>query len=291
MNIIFTIQGGLGKSIMATAVCQAIKKKYPNDNLIVVTGFPEVFTNLNFVDRVFGFGEEFYFYSKYIENQEVKIFAIDPYNVLENILGQEHLIETWLKLYGLEYDGEMPTITLNAREQLFYSNKYPSDKPIMVIQTHGGAQQQESKYSWARDIPIPIAQGVINEFNKDYNIFHIRREDQISFENTIPITDNFKAIASVIARSQKRLFMDSFAQHTATCLGLKSTVLWIVNKPSVFGYPMHDNIQANGETTKPDLRNSFLQKYLITGALQEFPYNDETEIFDLDRVIESIMAQ
>lgn len=291
MNIIFTIQGGLGKSIMATAVCQAIKKKYPQGNLIVVTGYPEVFTNLNFVDRVFGFGEEFYFYSKYIENQEVKIFAIDPYNVLEHILGVEHLIQTWVKLYGLEYDGEMPIISLNAREQLFYLNKYPSDKPIMVIQTHGGAPQQESKYSWARDIPVPIIQGVINEFHKDYNIFHIRREDQFGFDNTIALTDNFKAITSVISRSQKRLFMDSFAQHAAACIGLKSTVLWIANKPSVFGYDLHDNIQANGETTKPDLRNSFLQKYSITGALQEFPYNDETEIFDLDRVIESIMAQ
>jgi len=27
MNIIFNIEGGLGKSIMATAVCEAIKKK------------------------------------------------------------------------------------------------------------------------------------------------------------------------------------------------------------------------------------------------------------------------
>ena len=56
MNIIFSIQGGLGKSIVATAVCKAIKKKYTECNLIVVTGYPEAFTNLHFIDRVFGFG-------------------------------------------------------------------------------------------------------------------------------------------------------------------------------------------------------------------------------------------
>ena len=36
MNIVFNIEGGLGKSIMATAVCEAIKKKHPKDNLIVL---------------------------------------------------------------------------------------------------------------------------------------------------------------------------------------------------------------------------------------------------------------
>jgi uncharacterized phage-like protein YoqJ len=45
MNIIFTIQGGLGKSVVGTAVCKAIKKKYPSCKLIVLTGYPEVFTN------------------------------------------------------------------------------------------------------------------------------------------------------------------------------------------------------------------------------------------------------
>jgi len=39
------------------------------------------------------------------------------------------------------------------------------------------------------------------------------------------------------------------------------------------------------------LRNSFLHKYNITGALNEFPYRDEKEIFNIDQIIESIMIQ
>jgi ADP-heptose:LPS heptosyltransferase len=39
-NLIFTINGGIGKCIVATSVCSALKKKYPNDNLIVVSGYP-----------------------------------------------------------------------------------------------------------------------------------------------------------------------------------------------------------------------------------------------------------
>jgi hypothetical protein len=291
MNIIFTIQGGLGKSIIATAVCKAIKKKYPHATLIVVSGYPDVFSNLPFVDRAFAYGEESYFYSKYIENQEVLIFNTDPYAYTPHILNQEHIIKTWCNAYGLEHNGETIEIALNSRELSFYTNKYGSDKPIMVIQTNGGAPQQEAKYSWARDIPNSITQQVINEFHNEYKIYHIKREDQFSFENTTPLMDKFKGVASVIYMSKKRLFMDSFAQHTAAALSKKSSVLWIANKSEVFGYEGHINIKANPETIKPDLRNSFLQKYQIVGALNEFPYRDENEIFNIDQVIESIVIQ
>lgn len=291
MNIIFTIQGGLGKSIIATAVCKAIKKKYPDATLIVVTGYPDVFSNLPFVDMVFGFGEEYYFYSKYIENKEVLIFNNDPYAYTQNILNQEHIIKTWCNAYGLEHNGETIEIAINSRELSFYTNKYASEKPIMVIQSNGGAANQEAKYSWARDIPNSIIQQVINEFHNEYKIYHIRRDDQFSFENTTPLLDKFKGVASVIFMSKKRLFMDSFAQHTATALSMKSSVLWIANKPEVFGYENHINIKANPETIKPDLRNSFLSKYAIIGALNEFPYRDESEIFNIDQVIESIVTQ
>ena len=291
MNIIFSIQGGLGKSIMGTAVCKAIRNKYPNDKLIVFTGYPEVFMSNKEVDMSFGLGQEAYFYNKYIDGQELKIFANDPYLITEHILNQEHLIETWCKMYGLEYNNETPSVEINEREKMFYFNKYQAEKPIFILQTHGGAPQQESKYSWARDIPRNVIQSVIEEFKSDYHIFHLKREDQFGFEHTTALTDTFKGVACMINRSSKRLLMDSFGQHTAAALNKHSTVLWICNRPNVFGYQIHDNITANPETAKPDLRFSVFSKYNIAGALQEFPYKSEMDIFDVDKVIQSINAQ
>jgi len=141
-NIIFSISGGIGKSITATAVCKAIKKKYPSDKLIVLTGYPEVFSNSKDVDMAFGFGQEAYFYSKYIENQDLIIMANEPYNVTEHILCKEHLIETWCKMFDVPYDGEQPEVIINERERTFFKQKYYSDKPIMLIQTNGGAAGQ-----------------------------------------------------------------------------------------------------------------------------------------------------
>ena len=288
MNIIFQISGGIGKSILATAVCKAIKKKYPTDKLIVVTGYPDVFTNSKDVDMAFGFGQEGYFYTKYIENQEVKIMALEPYVVTEHIQQKEHLIETWCKLNDVPYNGEQPEVFINERERTFFQEKYKSDKPILLLQTNGGAEQQQVKYSWARDIPRHVVEAVVKEFIGEYNIVHIKREDQYGFEGTFPVTDNFKGIAVLIEMSAKRLFMDSFAQHTAAGLNKPSTVLWIANTPKVFGYEIHQNILANPFTEKGDLKNSYFGKFNIAGALEEFPYNNELEIFDIEKVIESL---
>ena len=291
MNIIFTINGGIGKSVAATAVTKAIKKKYSNATLIVLTGYPEVFTNSKDVDMAFAFGQEAYFYSKYVENKDVIIMANEPYNVTEHILCKEHLIESWCKMYDIPYNGEQPEVIINERERMFYKQKYSSDKPIMLLQTNGGAAGQELKYSWARDIPKHIVEKVISTFAGEYNIIHARREDQPSFENTFSVTDNFKGMSVLCEMSEKRFFMDSFLQHTAAALNKQSTVCWIANTPKVFGYELHDNIQANEFTVKPDLKGSVFGKFNIIGLLEEFPYQNEQEIFNEDDIMKSLMMQ
>lgn len=290
MNIIFQINGGIGKCVLATAVCEAIKKEYPDDTLIIVSGYSDVFLNNPFVDRTYTFGSMSYFYEQYIENQDVKIFAHDPYLESSHIKQEEHLIETWCKLFNVPYNGEQPKIYLTDREKKFFSTKYTSDKPILLLQTNGGAPS-DLKYSWARDIPIVVVQEIINAFKDEYNIVHIKREDQIGYEGTIPITDGFRSLAVLIENSDKRLLIDSFAQHTAAAMNKPSTVCWIVNSPNVFGYSLHSNIIANPFTIKPELRSSYFSKFNITGDLIEFPYNVESEIFNTKEIIESIKNQ
>lgn len=287
MNIIFQINGGIGKCVMATAVCEAIKKKYPDSKLIVVSGYADVFLNNPHVYRSYQYGGISYFYSEYIDGHDYKIFAHDPYVQTEYVEQKEHLIKTWCEMYDVPYNGEQPKIYLTGREVKFFENKFTSDRPILLLQTNGGAQT-EHKYSWARDIPSSVAVKVIDHFKLEYNVVHIRRDDQNQFEGTFGVTDTFRALCVLISMSSKRLLIDSFAQHVAASMSLPSTVCWIANSPKVFGYTMHNNILANPFTTKPELRNSYFGKFNIAGDLLEFPYNHEDEIFDVDKIIKSI---
>lgn len=287
MNIIFQINGGIGKCVMATAVCEAIKKKYPDSKLIVVSGYADVFLNNPHVYRSYQYGGISYFYSEYIDGHDYKIFAHDPYVQTEYVEQKEHLIKTWCEMFDVPYNGEQPKIYLTGREVKFFENKFTSDRPILLLQTNGGAQT-EHKYSWARDIPSSVAVKVIDHFKLEYNVVHIRRDDQNQFEGTFGVTDTFRALCVLISMSSKRLLIDSFAQHVAASMSLPSTVCWVANSPKVFGYTMHNNILANPFTTKPELRNSYFGKFNISGDLLEFPYNHEDEIFDVDKIIKSI---
>jgi hypothetical protein len=290
MNIVFQINGGIGKCVMATAVCEAIKKQYPKSKLIVVSGYADVFLNNPHIDRSFTFGGFTYFYEEYIKNQEFKIFAHDPYLQTEHIEQKEHLIKTWCEMFGIKYNGELPKIHLTDREVNYFKQKYASDKPILLMQPNGGGDQN-LKYSWARDIPYQTVMDVVNAFKDEYNIVHIKREDQLGYEGTYPATDSFRSLVVGISLSSKRFFIDSFAQHTAAGLGLSSTVCWITNKPEVFGYEIHDNIISNEFTKKPELRGAYLSQFNIGGDLLEFPYNSENEIFNSKDIIESIKKQ
>jgi len=287
-NVIFQIDGGIGKSIMATAVCEAIKKQYPKAQLIVITGYPEVFMCNPNVDKCLSHNDLSYFYQDYIEGKKVLAFLHNPYFETAFIERKKHLIELWCEMFGIEYNGEEPKLYLTQREIDFYSKQFYSEKPIFVIQTNGGAPEQGMLYSWSRDIPFLVSQLVVDSLASEYNVVHIKREDQPSLENTTPVSADFRALAVLIQMSTGRLLMDSFAQHVAKALGLDSVVLWIANTPLQFGYANNTNIVANAETKSPELKHSVFSKYNIVGQPLEFPYNDESEIFDVKEVIDQV---
>jgi hypothetical protein len=180
---ILQVNGGIGKCIMSTVICKQIKKQYPEAQLIVLSGYPEVFLDNPHVDRAFTFGQTQYFYQDYIDGKDFKFFGHDPYLEEGHLLQTEHLTHTWCKMLGLDIpESTSPELFLTDRERSFFSKKFVSDKPIFLLQTNGGAAQQELKYSWARDIPTSVVARVIEEFRNDYNIIHIRRDDQPSFD-------------------------------------------------------------------------------------------------------------
>jgi ADP-heptose:LPS heptosyltransferase len=287
-NLIFQVDGGLGKSIMATAVLKAIRKQYKKANIIVVTGYPDVFIANPNVNKVLRHDQLSGIYEKNIMNKDCKVFVSDPYHTSDFITESKHLIQIWCEMYGVEYNGEMPELFLLKAEKEYFEPFYRLDKPILAIQTNGGAVNQPLKYSWTRDIPAPIVEQVIERYKNDYAILHIKREDQISFPNTLQALDNFRSIAVALTLSQKRLLIDSSALHIATSLNLPSVVAWVGTNPKVFGYEMHNNIVANTPTRQVDLDHPNYQKYLLFQDISTIPYNDLNEVLDVKNIITAL---
>lgn len=291
MNIIFQIDGGLGKSIMATAMVKVIKKRYKNANLFVVTAYPDVFLNNPLITKVYRSDQINGMYPKYIKNQECKVFIEDPYRNSDFILEKHQLLRVWCKIYGLSYGGEQPEIYLTKPEIDYFTPFYQLDKPILALQTNGGPAEQGFQYSWTRDLPEPTILELINYYKNDYTIVHIKRQDQKIYPDTMQALDGFRSIAILLKLSTKRLLIDSFAQHLAAAVNIKSTVCWVTTKPEVFGYKMHDNIVANPFTKTPQDQQSIYQPFGLAQDVSSIAYNDLGEIFNINKIIESVNKQ
>jgi ADP-heptose:LPS heptosyltransferase len=287
-TIIFNIDGGVGKNFMATAVLKAIKKKYQKSNIIVITSYPDVFVGNPNVNKVIQAGKQDGIYVNYIEGKDTKVFVADPYHASDYITESKHLLEIWCDMYGVKYNGEMPEMFISKAEKQYFEPFYKIEKPIMAIQPHGGGIGQPLMYSWTRDIPTTVMQDVIEYFKNDYAILHIKRQDQISYPDTLGAIDSFRSIAILLTLSKKRLLIDSSSMHIATALNLPSVVAWIGTNPKVFGYNMHTNLIANKPTKIVDKNHPHFAKNLLFEDISTLPYNDLNEIFDKKIIINSL---
>jgi ADP-heptose:LPS heptosyltransferase len=304
---VFHIQGGLGKHIAATAVAKCIKNNYPDRKLIVVGVWTDVFMNLPFIDRVYQLGNTSYFYQNYIENQDSLIFHNEPYFTTDHIHKRLPLIQTWCKMYGLNYNGEMPELHFNALQKKISKEvwvkdngkgeKSKSKKPVMVIHTNGGMVTPDAKpFMWARDMPYDIAQQIVDKYHKKYTIYQCTKQNSEKCVNAHIVDYGFYEGAmqlstmeflSVILHSDKRVLIDSSLQHAAAALKLPSVVLWNGTSPKVFGYDMHTNI----ETIKPHnfkLPGSYLFDFDFNGAEHEYPFDDSEDLYDIKEIFKAI---
>ena len=290
---IFNIQGGFGKHIAATAVAKCIKNNHPSRQLVVVCAWPEIFQNLPFVDRVYQLGNTSYFYQTYIENQDSLIFHNEPYFTTDHIHQKLPLVKSWTKMYGLDYKGEMPSIKFNPLQRKiskeFWTGR-SSGKPAMVIHTNGGMFPEQRPYLWARDMPVALAQRLVDHYSDDYHIFQVKKPSSEVLDGVEVIQDPMSnmELVSILLHSEKRILIDSSLQHAAAALKLPSVVLWNGTSPKVFGWDMHTNIQAE-KPANFKLPNSYLFDFDFTGMEAEYPYVDEDEeIFNFDKIVEAV---
>ena len=300
---VFHVQGGLGKHIASTAVARCIKNNYPDRKLIVVCVYTDVYMNLGFVDRVYPLGNTTYFYQNYIEDKDSYIFAHEPYYTTDHINKKLPLIQSWCKIYNLEYNGEMPSLKFNTLQKKISKEVWKTSKgkkPVMVIHTNGGLISPNAKeYMWARDMPYSIAQQIVDKYHKDFTIYQCTKVQSEKCVNANIIDYGFEdgslqlsimEFLSIILYSDVRVLIDSSLQHAAAALNLPSLVLWNGTSPKVFGYDMHTNI----ETTKPHhfkLPGSYLFDFDFNGVESEYPYDDDEEIFEIDKIFEYIDNQ
>ncbi len=294
---IFQISGGLGKHIAATAVAQVIKRTYPDRELIICCAWPELWSNLPFVHRVFPLGNTQYFYSEYVDGKDSLFFIQEPYFTTTHINKTHKLVESWCMAYGLEYQGEQPVLKINMEQKKAIRNFYEPNfegKPFLLLHTNGGLFTNERPFCWSRDMPIEVAQKVFDHFKKSHFVMQITRPASPKVEGVFVRNEQLSntELVGLVELTDKRLLIDSSLQHAAAAYGLPSTVLWNATSSVIFGHNLHTNIQAK-EKPQKSLPGSYLFDYQFDANENEFPYEDEDlgDLYNIDEIIASLESQ
>lgn len=283
--LILQIEGGIGKNIVATSVVRAISNQYLDRKIVILTAHIDIWMCNPRIYKVLEFGKTPYFYQDFINKKDTILMLQDPYRCQDYIYKRKHLSEIWCDMYGIKWDGEKPELYFTNIEYDFLQTLLNKERPIFLIQSFGGSEQQGHKYSWARDIPPKVAQSVVDEMSKNYRVIQVRRPDQLALNNCESLSLNPRQLSLSIMMSDKRLFIDSFMQHAAASLELESTVIWIANDSNVLGYKVNKNISI--EFKSGDLRNSMYEAHDILGDPIHLA-NVPNDMFDVNKILETL---
>jgi len=295
---IFSHQGGLGKSIAATAVAQAIKNNFPDRELLVVTPWTELWVNLPFVHRVFPLGATQYFYEEFVRDKGSLIFANEPYFMSEHINMELPLIESWCKMYQISFNGEKPMIRINSEQKKSIRSFYEpifEGKDLLILHTNGGLYSNPKPYCWQRDMPFEIAVKVAKHFQqKGMFVLQITRPTSPRVPDVFVRHEQLSQVELVglLELSSKRLLIDSSLQHAAMAFSLPSTVLWHGTNPKLFGHSLHNNIRAKDKPRKP-LPGAYFFDVSFDGNEAEWTYEegDEKDLYNIDEIIDALEKQ
>tara|TARA_X000001388_G_scaffold72728_1_gene63679 strand:+ start:408 stop:1307 length:900 start_codon:yes stop_codon:yes gene_type:complete len=290
--VIWHVQGGLGKNIAASSLTKDIKQKHKDRKFILVCSFPEVFLNDPNIDKVYQIGNHPYFYENYIENKDVIIFKHEPYDQTGHITRQKHLIENWCDLLDIKYTNQQPFFPINYPQNKL-SLQWVRQKPILLLHTTGGpfiTQEKPTPYEWTRDLPIELAQALVDKYSSKYHIIQISKQGGYGLQNVERIDTPMSnmELFSLVGASQQRIFIDSCLQHVASALKLPSIVFWVGTSPKVFGYNLHKNITAKLPKHANQLINSYTFDYQFSNNNHECPYLNVNEMFNIEKILKNL---
>jgi hypothetical protein len=290
--LILHIDGGIGKNVIASSLFRSLLDEYPDRKLIIVTSIPELFVSNPLIHKVYDITNTPYFYDSYIANSDTIVLKRNPLNENSHIMGTATLYDTSFEMYGLPTQKGVykPEIYLNYSQKAVKFN-WERPKPIFLMHTNGGPYGlNDLPYSWVRDIPPLYACEIAKLASNEFHVIQVCNKNSFKIPNvevvnqTVSVTE----LIALVAMSKKRLLMNSCMQHIAYAFNLESTVMWVGMDPNTYGYTFHSNVISEPPTNPSKLISSYLNKYDISGIQNECPYNEQIDVFDMNKLLNSL---
>lgn len=302
-TLIFVVTRSIGRNIFATAVVRNIKAEYPDKQIIVVAGFPDVFLYNPKVRRVYGFNAPFHLYEDHIDrNPDAFIIDVEPYRHPAYLTGTRHIVECWCDLIEIPCVEKYPEIFFARNEEAMAeahirSLEFQHNRPVILFQHQGGQipsndteQERISKLGamYRRALPNKCIQEITDTLYEDgYLVGSVGTETQFVPKNSERITHPIRAIMALLPHVSGIIAIDSFLAHAAAAVGRQSLVLWCGTSPDKLGYEKNVNLRRSVCPTPECHRpNSYAWDIQPNGFIWDCPHRDICVEYDSKEVIE-----
>jgi len=291
-NLVFIVEGGIGKNIMGTAVVRALKKQFPDKDIIVVAGYPDVFMNNPNVKKVFNFNNPLYFYEDYV-NDASCVLKCEPYVNYDYINGNKHLVTVWCEMLGIKIDGIEPDLYFTPNELKaaeMYVNKITNNKKkdLVFLQWIGGKTPQDKSPEqlqaclasmYRRSLTQNIAQSLVDKLkNLDYVVGVVGHENFPELNNAEKIAFPLRNTLALLKYGRSFIGIDSFLQHACAAkqIDVKGLVTWGGTNPAKLGYDKHANYVIEPQCNNPMCHrpNSYLFDTQTNGNMWDCQHGD-----------------
>jgi len=298
-KLLLVVQGGIGRNFTATAVIRELKRTYPEKDICVLAGCPELFLKNPSVKRVHNLSHPSYVFEDYIKDNRTLILNVEPYQHYGYIYRQKHFAECWCDMLGIECRDIAPEIFFNNSEIEMakdYLKKF--NRRMVLIQHQGGKipEKPDTKSRliaqsgmYKRNLPENVTQDLTNALiDMGYMVGSIGHKNQFLPKGAQQISFPIRAITALIPHVEAIITIDSFLLHASACFknGTPTMALWGGTNPVVLGYPWHTNIVRevcdNPMCHRP---NSYLWDFEETGFLWDCPHNDICMNYKADEII------
>lgn len=299
-RIIFVVTGGIGRNIFATGVIRNLKKTYPNKDIFVVCGTPEIFQNNPHIKRIYGFDKTQHLFEDYIfKNDETVVLDVEPYRHPEYLAGNKHIVECWCDLLKIPCDDVKPEMFFVKNEKevsKVYMTKYK--KPLILIQHTGGKiPEQDTDEAriiakaamYRRGLPETTVQELVDKLIADgYAVGSVQHPNQFKPKGADIINFPLRATLGLIPFAEGIISIDSMLQHASACFDKESLVCWAGTSPERLGYKIHKNLRKNVCSTPECHRpNSYAFDIQPSGNMWNCPFSEECCNYTSEEILEA----